>query len=107
MNNKKLLGRKIKEIRKNHNLTQEQLSELIGIETSSLSGIESGRFFPSLHVLDKVAEILNIELVEFFKFSTVDIPENLDCELEKLIKKQKEKDKILIYKMINAGFPNS
>ena len=107
MNNKKLLGKKIKEIRKNHNLTQEQLSELIGIETSSLSGIESGRFFPSLHILDKAAETLNVELVEFFKFSTVDIPENLDCELEKLIKKQKEKDKILIYKILNAGFSNS
>lgn len=45
MDNKKLLGKRIKEIRKHKGLTQEQLSEMIDIETSSLSGIESGRFF--------------------------------------------------------------
>ena len=40
MNNKKLLGKRIKEIRKSKGYTQEQLSEMIEIETSSLSGIE-------------------------------------------------------------------
>ena len=104
MDNKKLLGKRIKEIRKNHGFTQEKLSELIGIETSSLSGIESGRFFPSLHILDKMSLVLDVELVEFFRFSTVDIPENLDFELQNLIINRDEKDKILIYKMLNAGF---
>ena len=78
MDNKKLLGKRIKEIRKSHGYTQEQLSELIGLETSSLSGIESGRFFPSLHVLDKMSSIMEIPLVEFFNFFSVDIPQNLD-----------------------------
>lgn len=104
MDNKKLLGKRIKEIRKNHNLTQEQLSEMVDIETSSLSGIESGRFFPSLHVLDKISKVLDVELIEFFRFSAVYVPENLDAELENLIKAQDEKNKILIYKILNAGF---
>ena len=104
MDNKKLLGKRIKEIRKNHKLTQEQLSEMVGIETSSLSGIESGRFFPSLHVLDKMSSVLNVELMEFFKFSNVYVPENLDYELTNLIQNQNEKDKFLIYKMLHAGF---
>lgn len=104
MDNKKLLGKKIKEIRKSHGYTQEQLSEMVGIETSSLSGIESGRFFPSLHVLDKMSDVLNVELMEFFRFSTIDVPENIDFELENLIKSQNEKDKFLIYKMLHAGF---
>ena len=63
MDNKKLLGKRIKEIRKYKGYTQEKLSELIDIETSSLSGIESGRFFPSLHVLDKMSAVLGVELV--------------------------------------------
>ena len=71
MDNKKLLGKRIKEIRKFKGLTQEQLSEMIDIETSSLSGIESGRFYPSLHVLEKIAAVLEVELIEFFKFSSV------------------------------------
>ena len=78
MDNKKLLGKRIKTIRKHRGLTQEKLSELIGIETGSLSGIESGRFFPSLHILDKMSEVLDVELVEFFKFPTIDISQNID-----------------------------
>lgn len=65
MENKKLLGKRIKEIRKSKGLTQEQLSEMIDIETSSLSGIESGRFYPSLHVLEKIAQVFDVELIEF------------------------------------------
>ena len=39
MNNKQLLGKRIKELRKAANFTQEKLAELIDIETGSLSGI--------------------------------------------------------------------
>ena len=74
MDNKKLLGKRIKEIRKFRGLTQEKLSEMIDLETSSLSGIESGRFYPSLHVLDKIASALEVELIDFFKFASVNIP---------------------------------
>jgi hypothetical protein len=74
------------------------------IRPIGLSGIESGRFFPSLHVLDKMSSGLGVELMEFFKFSNVDVPENLDYELTNLIQNQNEKDKFLIYKMLHAGF---
>lgn len=57
MDNKKLLGKRIKEIRKQKNLTQEQLAELIQIETGSLSAIESGRHFPSLPTLEKFQQL--------------------------------------------------
>ena len=68
--NKKLLGKRIKQIRKNAGYTQEQLSELIGIETGSLSTIESGRSFPSLVTLEKISQTLNVELKAFFDFDT-------------------------------------
>jgi transcriptional regulator with XRE-family HTH domain len=104
MDNKKLLGKRIKEIRKHKGLTQEQLSEMINIETGSLSGIESGRFFPSLHILDKMSNVLDVELVEFFKFSTIDIPQDLETELENIIKTQSKENKILIYKILKSIF---
>ncbi len=104
MDNKKLLGKRIKTIRKHRGLTQEKLSELIGIETGSLSGIESGRFFPSLHILDKMSEVLDVELVEFFKFPTIDISQNIDEELKNIIKDQNAQNKVLIYKIIKSVF---
>lgn len=104
MDNKHLLGKRIKEIRKYNGYTQEQFSEMIGIETSSLSGIESGRFFPSLHVLDKMADVLKLDLIEFFKFSTVDIPEDIDGEIQDILNNIKGQNKILVYKMLKAAF---
>ncbi len=104
MENKKLLGKRIKEIRKSKGLTQEQLSEMIDIETSSLSGIESGRFYPSLHVLEKIASVFEIELIEFFKFSSVNLPENLDKAIFDIIEKQDKNNKRLIYKLLAAAF---
>ena len=104
MDNKKLLGKRIKEIRKSKGLTQEQLSEMIDIETSSLSGIESGRFYPSLHVLEKIASVFDVELIEFFKFSSVNLPENLDKAIFDIIEKQDKNNKRLIYKLLAAAF---
>ncbi len=104
MDNKKLLGKRIKEIRKFKGFTQENLSEVIDIETSSLSGIESGRFFPSLHVLEKIANVLGVELVEFFKFSSVDVPVDLDKEIINIIENQNKDNKQIIYKLLTAAF---
>lgn len=76
MNNKKLLGRRIKELRKNAGLTQEKLAEMINIETTSLSGIESGRHFPSLPTIEKIAHNLNVEiktLFDFYHLKSVDL----------------------------------
>ena len=68
LSNKKLLGKRIKELRKNLGLTQEKFAEQISIETSSLSGIESGRHFPSLFTLEKIASVLKVELIALFDF---------------------------------------
>ncbi len=74
MNNKQLLGKKIKELRKSRNLTQEQLAELISIGTCSLSAIESGRHFPSLPTMEKLSEFLNYDLKNFFDFNHLKSP---------------------------------
>ncbi len=51
---KELLGSRIKEIRKLKRLSQEQLSERVGIDPKHLSRIEVGRGFPSLDTLDNL-----------------------------------------------------
>ena len=68
MDNKKQLGKRIKQLRKQAGLTQEKLAELIGIETGSLSGIESGRNFPSMITIEKISQILGIEMKMLFEF---------------------------------------
>ena len=47
MNIKKLLDKKLQEIRKKKKLTQEYVAEYVGIETSSISNIENGKYYIS------------------------------------------------------------
>lgn len=66
MDIKKILGKRIQEIRKSTNYTQEKLAELIGIETVSLSNIERGKYYPSAENLNKIMEVLKITPSELF-----------------------------------------
>ena len=68
MENKKKLGKKIKELRKKKGLTQEKLAELVDLEQNSISVIESGRNFPTLATLEKIANKLDADLNEFFNY---------------------------------------
>lgn len=61
-------------------------------------------FFPSLHVLDKMSCVLDVELVEFFKFSTVDLPEDIDKEIFNIVENMDNASKKLIYKLLTAAF---
>lgn len=66
---KKLLGVRIKELRKIRGLSQEQLSGKIDIDPKHLSRIESGRSFPSFDTLEKLANALKVDLRDFFEFA--------------------------------------
>ena len=68
---KKLLGKKIKQLRKEKNLTQEELAELIEIETPSMSNIERGKFAPSVETLQKLSNVLNVGIWEFYYFDNL------------------------------------
>lgn len=68
---KKALGKKIKQIRKSKNFTQEELAELIDIEIPSLSNIETGKFAPSAETLQKLSLVLNTPIWEFYYFDVL------------------------------------
>lgn len=99
MDNKKLLGKRIKELRKNAGYTQEKLAELIDIETSSLSGIESGRHFPSLPTIEKISNKLNVELKSLFDFNHLQPYEKMKLDIINNIDKLNEKELSIIYKL--------
>lgn len=65
---RKELGLKIKELRKNSKLSQEDFSESLKITSSYLGFIEQGIRSPSLSLLVKIAGKLGVEVWELFKF---------------------------------------
>ena len=64
-----LLGKRIKELRKLKDLTQEQLAEKMEIDQRNLSKIECGNNFITADTLSRILNALNIEPQELFFFS--------------------------------------
>ena len=60
------LGKEISKIRKERNLSQEDLAVDSYIDRSYLAEIEEGKANPSLKMLCKIAKGLNIQLYQLF-----------------------------------------
>jgi transcriptional regulator with XRE-family HTH domain len=56
------LGESIKNRRKELNITQPHLAELAKVSTNTLYKLERGQGNPSLDVLNKLTEVLGLEL---------------------------------------------
>ncbi len=80
---KKLLGKRVKELRKQKGFSQEELSELANIDQRSISHIECGNVFPSRSLFE-IALALGVGLEELFDFEHHEL--NLD-EMKKYIAK--------------------
>lgn len=99
---KKLLGERIKELRKSRRLSQDKLSEQIGIDPKHLSRIEVGSGYPSLSTLEKIAIALNVEIKEFFEFEHLSNQKELVNNAVKMLKDADEDRVKLISKVIRA-----
>ena len=64
----KRVGKRIKEIRVEKKISQQELADLCGIEPSNMSRLESGRANATLSTLDIVSKNLGVEVIELFKF---------------------------------------
>ena len=98
-----LIGQKIKEIRKNYNLTQEKFCEKIGIEPSSLSNIENGKSFPSMQTVLKIMEEFGILPDNFFDYEYLKPDEELEEEMIEIIKRQSFESKRKLYRIIKQN----
>ncbi|MFA6260548.1 MAG: helix-turn-helix transcriptional regulator [Bacteroidia bacterium] len=49
--------------REEYDLTQQELAQRSGINLRSINAIESGKANPSFSTLEKLAEVLNLELI--------------------------------------------
>lgn len=99
MNNLKLFGKRIKELRKQKKLTQEQLSELVGIDYKQIGNIETGTYFTTMPTLERIAGALDVEIEELFKFNHNKNKEELLDEINRLLKFADEDKVKLLYRI--------
>ena len=83
-NIKKLLGTNIRIFRKSCGLSQSMLAEMVDTATNYISAIEAGRRFPSVGILEKIADALKIDTPDLFSIKPVQLEEE-KLELENKI----------------------
>ncbi len=65
-----LVGRKIRQLRRQRKLTQVELADRIGIHQSDLSRMEQGEYKVGLDTLLKILQTFDLGIGEFFEEST-------------------------------------
>ena len=98
------LGIRVKTAREAKNLTQEQLSEKLGLSNNFISNIERGRSKPSLETLVKICTALDttpdfLLLDSVFTYSS---QEYIKDDIAKLIAKCKGKNIKIVVKVIET-----
>ena len=68
MNDRELLGKRIKSLRRSKGHTQERLAEIIDINTNYLAVIERGEANPTLALLERLSTGLEVPLPELFRY---------------------------------------
>lgn len=68
----KLFGQKLRQIRHQQNLTQEQLAEMATVSVDLISNIERGVNAPSFKTLEKLSVALKLPPEELFSFDQID-----------------------------------
>jgi transcriptional regulator with XRE-family HTH domain len=69
---RKNFGQRLKALRQQAGLTQEQLAEAAYISVDFLSLVERGINAPSFENLERLAKVLGIPVRELFNFDTTD-----------------------------------
>ena len=65
--------KEVRRIREERRLTQTRLAELANIDRASLSLIETGRRFPGIEILQKLADALGVEVADLFPRAQPDL----------------------------------
>ncbi len=85
------IGKVIQCLRKERNLTQEQLAKFIGVSTPAVSKWESGNSYPDIELLPLLADFFNVSIDKLLNYK-------IDLSEEEVMK---------IYKELESGFGNS
>ena len=69
------IGNKIKELRKQRGITQEQLANIIGVSFQAVSKWENNISLPDISILPVLASYFGVSIDELFNFNIKEIEE--------------------------------
>ena len=102
---KESLGSKIKRLRIEKNMTQQELADKLGVTDRAISHWENGRRLPDYSLLKELCDTLSISINELFsgeKISNEDYIKKAEENMKKLITENYYK-KLLLKRIIIGG----
>ena len=87
------IGKFIAELRKEKNITQEQLAEKLGVTSKSISRWENGNTMPDYTLLKDLCNELDININELLSGEKIKVKDYMNKSEENLIKLRKQIDK--------------
>lgn len=99
---KKLLGKRIQELRHKNNMKQAELAEAVGIATKSQSCIETGKNYPSSELVERYAKVFNVDISEMLELSHIKPTKELRQDIINMIKSADDDEIITIHKIIKG-----
>lgn len=96
------IGARIRHFRELAGLTQLQLSEKIPCEPSTLAHYETGKNLVSMTKLIRIAEVLEVELYQFFIMSKTQTDLKTIEKLNKLLSQANKVQLGLIYNIVSS-----
>ena len=108
---KQIFGKRLKQLRENANITQEELGKKVNLVKSNISMYEKGKRTPSVEILEQMSNIFDVSIdyllgkTEIKKYNTP-FNSNTEKKLFEKIKKMSEEQKKKILDVINIFFPD-
>jgi len=102
MDLKEMIGSRIQNIRNKKGITQEQLSESVGINPKYLSSIERGKENPTLNTLLKIVQSLDVNLNEVFSDVQIEDPAKRKSLIISLLDEADDEQLKLAYKILSS-----
>jgi putative transcriptional regulator len=63
----KFISKKMKQLRSQKNLTQEDLAEIVGVSVNYIGYIEQNKRIPAIKTADKIARALSVKFSDLFE----------------------------------------
>ncbi len=101
------VGAKIRQLRKDRNVTQAELAHKIGVQQSDLCRMENGEYKVSLETLFNILSLFEINIAEFFKDEKRAGLSNDECEILRLFNSRDEKSKIEVLEFLKFKNKNN
>lgn len=96
----KLIGERIKRVRKSCGMTQETLAEKLNVSIGYISQVERGITKISLDLLGAISSILDYDIAGFISESATNSSEYLESEIINEIRKLDQRKKNFILNLI-------